>query len=255
MTYIEGFVIPVPTADKDKFVAHAESIDPLFLENGAQAVVECWQDNVTRGHTTDFFGAVDCREGESVAFSWVQWPDKAARTAGMAELDRLFEIDPRFDPAKNPVPFDGKRMIFGCFSPIVDEGEHREGAYVQGFLVPVPAGNQDAYRTAALAMWDIMKDYGATRVIEAWQDEVPHGKQTDFYRAVKAEDGEIVVFSFVEWTSREVCDGAHEKMMQDERMQRFMGENPDAKPPFDGRRMVYGGFAPIVDLTRATVGA
>jgi uncharacterized protein YbaA (DUF1428 family) len=255
MTYIEGFVIAVPTANKEGFIAHAKSIDGLFLEKGARAVVECWQDNVAKGHTTDFFGAVDCAEDESVAFSWVEWADKAARTAGMAEMDKLFEADPRFDPEKNPMPFDGTRMIFGCFEPVVEEGAHRDGGYVQGFIVPVPAGNKDAYRTAALGMWEIMKDYGAVRLIEAWQDDVPRGKQTDFFRAVKAEDGEIVVFSFIEWESREVCDSAHEKMMQDERMQKFMGENPDATPPFDGKRMVYGGFKPVVELSREMAGA
>ncbi|MCW1427872.1 DUF1428 domain-containing protein [Novosphingobium sp. JCM 18896] len=134
---------------------------------------------------------------------------------------------------------------------MVDEGTALDNPYVQGFIVPVPAGNQAGYRKAALDMWDIMKDYGAKRVVEAWQDEVPHGKQTDFYRSVKAEDGEIVVFSFIEWESREACDGAHEKMMQDERMKGF----EDEKPPFDGKRMVYGSFAPVVELTKQPVGA
>jgi uncharacterized protein YbaA (DUF1428 family) len=119
----------------------------------------------------------------------------------------------------------------------------------------VSSGNKEAYRTAALAMWDIMKDYGATRVIEAWQQDVPRGEQTDFFRAVKAEDGEIVVFSFVEWASKQVCDNSHEAMMQDERMKQFMGDNPDAKPPFDGKRMVYGGFKPVVERTRELQGA
>jgi uncharacterized protein YbaA (DUF1428 family) len=251
MTYFEGFVIPVPKGNEEGFVAHARSIDPLFIENGALSVIECWQDNVAKGHTTDFFGAVDCTEDEVVAFSWVEWPDKAARTAGMAEIDKLFETDPRFDAEKNPVPFDGKRMIFGRFEPVVEEGAHRDGAYVQGFIVPVPAGNKAAYTKAALDMWAIMKDYGATRVVEAWHDDVPHGQQTDFYRAVKAEDGEIVVFSFIEWESREACDAAQETMMQDERMQQFDGDTV----PFDGKRMVYGGFRPVVELNREAVDA
>src|SRR3546814_7379873 len=78
-----------------------------------------------------------------------------------------------------------------------------------------------------MGMWEIMKDHGATRIIEAWQDDVPKGKQTDFFRATKAESGEAVVFSFVEWSSREACDGSHEKMMQDARMKQFMEENPE----------------------------
>jgi uncharacterized protein YbaA (DUF1428 family) len=255
MTYIEGFVIPVPTVNKQKFVDHARTIDAMFIEHGATRVVECWQDKVEKGHTTDFFGAVACTEDEAVAFSWVEWTDKAARQRGMGEIEMLMSTDPRLDPAKNPMPFDGKRMVFGSFAALVEEGAVTPGAYVQGFLVPVPAENKAAYRTAALAMWEIMKDYGAVRVIEAWQDDVAHGKQTDFFRAVKAEDGEIVVFSFVEWTSREVCESAHDNMMQDERMKTFMGANPDAKPPFDGKRMVWGGFVPVVDLTRETSGA
>ncbi|MFT4026055.1 MAG: DUF1428 domain-containing protein [Novosphingobium sp.] len=125
--------------------------------------------------------------------------------------------------------------------------------YVQGFLVPVPAGNKEAYRKAALDMWDILKDYGALRVVEAWQLDVPHGKQTDFFCAVKAEEGEVVVFSFIEWPSREVCDAAQDKMMQDERMEQFGGQ--EANVPFDGKRMVYGGFRPVVELNRELAGA
>jgi uncharacterized protein YbaA (DUF1428 family) len=255
MTYIEGFVIPVPTAHKDQFVAHARTIDAMFIEQGAIRVVETWQDKVEKGHTTDFFGAVDCGEDESVAFAWIEWADKAARSTGMGAIDTAMGTDPRNDPAQNPMPFDGKRMIYGGFDALVEEGTITPGAYVQGFLVPVPSGNQAAYRKAALDMWGIMKDYGALRVVEAWQDDVPHGKQTDFFRAVKAEDGEIVVFSFVEWESGEICEAAHDKMMQDERIKAFMGANPDAKPPFDGKRMVYGGFRPVVELNREHAGA
>jgi len=250
MTYVQGFVLAVPTANKDKFTAHAELGDAVFLDHGASRVLECWQDNVEKGHTTDFFGAVDCKDDESVVFSWLEWSDRETYKAAEAGMEEIMKTDPRMDPEKNPMPFDGMRMIYGGFTPIVDEGTPVNNPYVQGFIVPVPEGNQAEYRKAALAMWDIMKDYGAKRVVEAWQDDVPHGKQTDFFRSVKAEDGEIVVFSFIEWESREVCDASHEKMMQDERMKTFMGDNPDAKPPFDGKRMVYGGFKPVVELTR-----
>lgn len=255
MTYVEGFVIAVPAANKQKFIDHANRGDPVFIDHGASRVVECWQDNVEKGHTTDFFGAVDCREDESVVFSWIEWPDRDKRAAMQGRMEELVQTDERFSPEKNPMPFDGARMIYGGFQPIVEEGAPTPGAYVQGFIVPVPEGNKEAYREAALGMWEIMKDYGATRVVEAWQDDVPEGKRTDFFRSVKAEPGEIVVFSFVEWESREACDGAHEKMMQDERMKRFMEDNTDTKPPFDGKRMVYGGFRPVVELTREAVGA
>lgn len=255
MTYIDGFVIAVPTANKQKFIDHANRADPVFVENGATRVLECWQDNVEKGHTTDFFGAVDRKDDEEVVFSWIEYPGRAEREALMGQMAELGKTDDRVNPEKNPMPFDGARMIFGGFTPIVEEGEPVDGGYVQGFIVPVPEGNKDAYRTAALAMWEIMKDYGAARVIEAWQDDVPEGKQTDFFRSVKAEEGEIVVFSFIEWPSREVCDASHEKMMQDERMKNFMEQNPNVECPFDGKRMVYGGFKPVVELNRENVGA
>lgn len=253
MTYIQGFVIAVPTANKQKFIDHAGLADPVFLEQGATRVLECWQDNVEKGHTTDFFGAVDCTDDESVVFSWLEWSSKSALDAMEGRMEELMKSDERFNPEKNPMPFDGKRMIYGGFTPIVDEGEATANPYVQGFLVPVPEGNKEAYRKAALDMWHIMKDYGALRVVEAWQEDVPKGKQTDFFRAVKAEDGEIVVFSFIEWESREVCDAAHDKMMQDERMKQFEGQ--EANMPFDGKRMIYGGFTPVVELSREAVGA
>lgn len=252
MTYVQGFVIAVPTANKQKFIDHADLGDSVFLEHGATRILECWEDNVTKGHTTDFFGAVDKKDDESVVFSWIEWPSKAECKAMEDKMEEVMK-DPRF--AENPMPFDGMRMIYGGFEPVVEEGTITADPYVQGFLVPVPEGNKTLYRKAALDMWGIMKDYGATRVIEAWQDDVPHGKQTDFFRATKAEDGEIVVFSFVEWESKDAADSSHEKMMQDDRMKQFMGENPDAKPPFDGKRMIYGGFKPVVELTREAADA
>ncbi|MBV1688082.1 DUF1428 domain-containing protein [Novosphingobium sp. G106] len=255
MTYIEGFVIAVPTANKDKFIAHANYGDPVFLEQGSTRILECWQEDVAKGHTTDFFGAVDAKEDGSVVFSWLEWPSKTAREAMNAKMDELVKNDERFDQAKNPMPFDGMRMIYGGFEALVEEGEAIANPYVQGFIVPVPEGNKEAYRKAAIGMWEIMKDYGARRVIEAWQDDVSHGKQTDFFRSVKAEDGEIVVFSFIEWESREVCDGAHDKMMQDQRMKDFEQTFEGQQPPFDGKRMVYGGFRPVVEMNRERVGA
>lgn len=114
MTYIDGFVIAVPTANKQKFIAHAKMLDPVFIEYGALRVVECWQDDVPKGETTDFFRAVKAKEGEEVVFSWVEWPDKTTRDAQMATMME----DPRMDPKTMEMPFDGMRMIYGGFSPI-----------------------------------------------------------------------------------------------------------------------------------------
>ena len=118
MAYIDGFVMAVPTANRDTFISHANKFDAMFLEFGATRVVECWGDDVPEGKVTDFRRAVQGKADESVVFSWVEWPDKATRDDGMER----FMKDPRVDPEKNPMPFDGKRMIFGGFSPIVEMG-------------------------------------------------------------------------------------------------------------------------------------
>jgi uncharacterized protein YbaA (DUF1428 family) len=96
----------------------------VFMELGALRIVECWGDDVPDGHTTDFRRAVKAEEGEAVLFSWVEWPDKATRDAAMAKMREMMEdpskVDPRMDPEKNPMPFDGKRLIFGGFVPVVE---------------------------------------------------------------------------------------------------------------------------------------
>ena len=121
MSYIDGFVIPVPAGDREAFIRHARTIDAMFLELGALRVVECWGDDVPDGKLTDFRRSVQATAEEVVAFSWIEWPDKATRDAAMAKLRETDPAsDPRMDPAKNPVPFDGKRMIFGGFKPVVD---------------------------------------------------------------------------------------------------------------------------------------
>lgn len=126
MSYIDGFVIAVPTANKEKFIAHARLGDGVFLDLGAIRVVECWGDDVPDGKVTDFRKAVQAKDDETVVFSWIEWPDKATRDAGMATMMGWMAhpetADPRMDPAKNPMPFDGMRLIFGGFQPIVIVG-------------------------------------------------------------------------------------------------------------------------------------
>jgi uncharacterized protein YbaA (DUF1428 family) len=117
MAYVDGFVIAVPAGNKEAFRTMAETVAPVFIEHGAERVIECWGDDVPRGQLTDFYGAVKAEEGEIVVFSWVLWPSREARDAGNA---RIME-DPRMQPPGD-MPFDGKRMIFGGFEPIVDIG-------------------------------------------------------------------------------------------------------------------------------------
>ncbi len=119
MSYIDGFVIAVPTANKQLFIDHAKSADSLFIELGATRILECWGDDVPDGTLTDFRRAVQASATETVVFSWIEWPDKATRDAAMGKMGELMKSDDRFNPEKNPMPFDGKRMIYGGFAPVV----------------------------------------------------------------------------------------------------------------------------------------
>lgn len=117
MTYVDGFVAAVPSANKIKYIEHARQALPLFKELGVTRMVECWGDDVPDGKVTDFRRAVQANEEETVLFSWMEWPDKKTRDAGMKKMME----DPRFEKMGQEMPFDGKRMIFGGFQPILDE--------------------------------------------------------------------------------------------------------------------------------------
>ena len=115
--------------------------------------------------------------------------------------------------------------------------------YVEGFVLAVPAANKEIYRQHAAEAALLFKEFGATRLVECWGDDVPDGKLTDFRRAVQAKDDEVVVFSWIEYPSKEARDATHEKSMADPRM-RAIGE----QMPFDGKRMIFGGFLPILNV-------
>ena len=117
--------------------------------------------------------------------------------------------------------------------------------YVNGFILAVPADKKDAYKDVAEKFWEIARDYGAKSQVECWEVDVPDGKTTDFRRAVKCEEGEKIVFSWVTWDDKETADSGQEKMMSDPRMAEF-GAEDGSDMPFDGKRMVYGGFEPLV---------
>lgn len=116
MSYIDGFVAAVPTANRDKYRKHADEAAKVFKEHGALKIVECWGNDVPEGKVTSFPMAVKRKDDESVVFSWVEWPSKEVRDASWKKL----MDDPRMQPDKNPMPFDGKRMIYGGFEPIVE---------------------------------------------------------------------------------------------------------------------------------------
>ncbi len=120
MSYIDGFVIAVPTAKKQEFIEFACRSDSIFTELGATRVVECWADDVSEGEVTDFPKSVQANADESVVFSWIEWPDKKTRDAAMQTMMSDDFSDERMNPKKNPMPFDGSRLIYGGFKPVVE---------------------------------------------------------------------------------------------------------------------------------------
>ena len=114
--------------------------------------------------------------------------------------------------------------------------------YVDAFVAAVPVANKDAYLRHAEIAAVVFKELGALQVVECWGDDVPKGEVTDFYGAVKAKDDESIVFSWVTWPDKATRDAAMPKMMEDPRMQ-----DADAAMPFDGRRMIFGGFDMILE--------
>ena len=116
-------------------------------------------------------------------------------------------------------------------------------AYIDGFVMAVPNANRDTFTAHANKFDALFMEFGATRVMECWGDDVPEGKVTDFRRAVQANADESVVFSWIEWPDKATRDSGMERVMKDPRM------DPHANPmPFDGKRMIFGGFAPVVTL-------
>ncbi len=116
MAYVDGFVLAVPTANRDAFKEMAEKAAPVFKDYGALAIAECWGDDVPDGKVTSFPMAVKCKADETVVFAWIVWPSRAVRDEGMKKV----MADPRSNPGDTPMPFDGQRMIFGGFEVIVE---------------------------------------------------------------------------------------------------------------------------------------
>src|SRR5256885_7441072 len=244
MTYFEGFIVPVPEANRDAFRKHANELTAALQDVGVRRQVEAWDSDVPEGKVTDFRKAVDAKPDEKVVFAWFEYPDRQARDAANEKM----MSEPRMKEMGTNVPFDAKRMILGGFEAIVEEGAPG-GSYTDGFVVPVPEGKREAYRELASKMAKVFRQNGATRVIESFGTDVPKGEVTDFYRAVQAEDGEGVVFSFIEWPDKATRDEAWKTIMADESLR------PQGDMPFDGKRMFWGGFEPIVDTAKQPANA
>lgn len=236
--YIEGFLVAVPTANKEKYREHATKAVPIFKEFGMTRMVEAWGDDIPDGKVTDFKRAVKAEPDETVVFSWCEYPDKETRDAANQKM----MSDPRM-AEMGDMPFDGKRMIFSGFAPILQEGSDRNAGYIDGFVIPVEVKKQADYQAVAEAAAPVFMDHGATAVVETWGEDLMKGEVTDFYKAVDATQDETVVFSWIAWPSKEARDKGNASAMEDER---FASMGPESMP-FDGKRLIMGGFTPIVD--------
>jgi len=239
--YVQGFVVPVPADSKDAYREVADKFWPIARDCGAQEQVEAWEADVPDGKRTDFRRAVDLKPGEKVVFSWVTWPDKATADASQERI----MADPRMKEIGEEMPFDGKRMIYGGFEPLLGQPSGARSGYVTGYVIPVPEGSKDKYRRLSEVYWDLAREHGALEQVETWESDVPDGEVTDFHRAVQAEGGEKVVFSWMVWpdqaTARAFQETDFDLMMADPRMKELADDMP-----FDGKRMIFGGFEPLV---------
>jgi uncharacterized protein YbaA (DUF1428 family) len=245
MTYVDGFIVAVPRANREAYRRHAADAAPLFHEFGVSRHVEAWASDVPEGKVTDFRKAVQATEEEDVVFSWFEYPDRATRDA----VGRKMMSDPRMEAMGANMPFDGKRMIYGGFAAMIERGAGT-GTYIDGFVLPVPTANREPFLAMAEKSAAGFDKYGAARQLEAWGDDVPDGKVTDFRRAVQATEGETVVFSWIEWDDKAARDAAWEKIKADPELQ------PDHDDmPFDRMRMFWGGFEIILDSRKAEAAA
>ncbi|NRA65709.1 MAG: DUF1428 domain-containing protein [Pseudobacteriovorax sp.] len=114
MTYVDGFLAAVPKANKQKFIEHSKTCTDVLMNCGALSVVDCWEDDVPSGEVTSMPLAVQKKDDEIIVFSWITWPSKKVRDEGM----KKFMEDPAMKPENNPMPFDGKRLIYGGFEVV-----------------------------------------------------------------------------------------------------------------------------------------
>jgi len=235
MSYIQGFVVPVPEGNKQAYIDMAAKVAPMFAEFGALRTVECWGEDIPDGKRTDFKRAVKAEAGERIVFAWVFWPDKATCDAAAEKM----QSDERMQPPAD-IPFDGKRMIFGGFDVAHDDGAGGGFGWIDGMVASVPSDKRQAFVDHAAWMGERLIANGALRIVNGWGADVPDGKTTDFKRAVDAADGETVTFGWIEWPDKATHDAGWSAVMATGAMQ----QHP---PVWDGQRAIFGGFAPILD--------
>jgi len=234
MTYVQGFLIPVKEGDKQRYLDLATKAAPVFADYGALGTVECWGDDVPDGKRTDMKRAVKAEPDEKIVFSWVWWPDKATCDAAAEKL----MADERMQP-DGELPFNPQRMIYGGYEPAYEGGDGGKFGFVDGIVAPT-ASDKAVFVDHARTISAYFLKKGATRIVDGWGVDVPDGKVTDFKRAVAAEEGETVIFGWVEWPDKPTRDAAFAGMMDDPDIQA-------APPAFDMQRAIFGGFVPMFD--------
>lgn len=237
MAYLDGFVLAVPDANKEAYRKMASDASVVFRRHGAIGFVECWGEDVPQGKVNCFNSAVMRKPDETVMFSWIVWPDRAARIAG----NNAVMVDPDLGGPGFVAPFDGMRMIYGGFDHLFGDALAAPGV-INGTVLPVPAAKRKEYTAAAEKMADLFIEYGATSVVDAWGDDLPEGKVNSFHTAVLRKPDEAVVFSWINWKDQATHDAGWEKIMADPRMAEFGPSTVGA----DMGRMIYGTFKPIV---------
>jgi uncharacterized protein YbaA (DUF1428 family) len=236
MSYFQGFLVPVRADAKTEYLTMAKTAAAVFKDHGGLGAVECWADDVPDGKVTDMKRAVQAEAGEAIVFSWVWWPDRETADAAGPKI----MADERMKFPGGATPFNPQRMIYGGYEPVVDSGSKGVFGYVDGIVGPAPGDGKDAFSDSAAKLDAFFLHEGALRVVDGWGVDVPEGKVTDFRRAVAAEEGESVIFGWIEWPDKATRDAAFGKIMQDPEMQAI-------KPAFDMKRAIFGGFTPILD--------
>jgi len=237
MTYIDGFVLAVPTSNKEAYRKMASDASKVFVRHGAIAFLEGWGEDVPQGKVNCLNTAVMKKPDETVMFSWIVWPDRAARDAGNAAV----MVDPDLGGPGMEMPFDGSRMIDGGFEHLFGDAITAPGIF-DGTVMPVPAARKADYKAAAEKMAALFIEYGAVSVVDAWSDDVPEGKVNSFHTAILRKPDEAIVFSWIGWKDAAAQASGWEKIMADPRMAEFSPASVGA----DMGRMIFGSFKPIV---------
>ncbi|GLQ06481.1 DUF1428 domain-containing protein [Sneathiella chinensis] len=236
MPHFIGCVAAIPIKNKDAYRQHTDSLAPYFKEIGTNYLLEYWENDIPDGKITDFRRSVLAQAGEAIVFSLLEFPDKATADSSyqkMAENEEVRRLE-------TEMPFDGKRMIFGGFTPLTEAPTALDAGYMDVSLLAVPFSNRDAYEQQARHAARIFKEHGALQVAEAWGDSLPNGTLTDFFRAVQATEQENVALSWVQWPSKKARDEGWQKIWADPRMEQI-----GASSLYDHQRRVFGGFTPF----------